>query len=231
MTRKTAINRRPVSNATASRPVRLVAFDLDGTLIRGPTICETLAMSFGTLSRMREIEQLRDVAQIRAARDEMLGWYGDGPRDALCGRLADVQIAPGAEQAFTRLAQRGVVTVIVSITWGFAVAWFARRFGAAAWIGTEVTQAGEVQHFWPGDKPVWLAEYAAQRGIRISDVAAVGDSPGDVPMLAAVGHPIFVGAALPAEIAHAVHAPDADMRDIADLILARGSATFPPRRS
>lgn len=218
------------SHATAWRPVQLVAFDLDGTLIRGPTICETLAESFGRLSRMREIEQLRDLAQIRAARDEMLSWYGDGPLDALCERLADVQIAPGTEQAFTLLAQRGVLTVIVSITWGFAVAWFARRFGAAAWIGTDV-QAGEVQHFWPGDKPVWLARYAAQRGISISDVAAVGDSPGDVPMLAAVGHPIFVGAALPTEIAHAVHAPDADLRDIADLILARGSATSPPHKS
>jgi phosphoserine phosphatase len=231
MRRKTAIDRRPAANATASRPVRLVAFDLDGTLIRGPTICETLAASVGRLARMQEIEQLRDVAKIRAARAEMLGWYGDGPLDALCARLADAELAPGAQQAFTLLAQRGVATVIVSITWGFAVAWFARRFGAAAWIGTEVTQAGEVRHFWPGDKPVWLAGYAARQAIRISDVAAVGDSPGDVPMLAAVGHPIFVGAALPAEIAHAVHAPNADMRDIADLILARGSATSPPHRS
>ncbi len=210
--------------------MRLVAFDLDGTLIRGATICETLAESFGRLSRMREIEQLRDLAQIRAAREEMLSWYGDGPLDALCERLADVQIAPGAQQAFTLLAQRGVVTVIISITWSFAVAWFARRFGAAAWIGTDVL-AGEVRHFWPGDKPVWLAAYAARQGISISDVAAVGDSQGDVPMLAAVGHPVFVGAALPAEIAHAVHAPHADLRDVADLILARRSATSPPRKS
>jgi phosphoserine phosphatase len=230
MRRKTAIDRRPGVSATASRPVRLVAFDLDGTLIRGPTICETLAASFGKLARMQEIEQLRDVAKIRAARAEMLGWYGDGPLDALCARLADVEIAPGTEQAFTRLAQRGVATVIVSITWAFAVAWFARRFGAQAWIGTDVL-AGEVRHFWPGDKPVWLAECAGQRGISMGDVAAVGDSPGDVLMLAAVGHPIFVGAALPAEISHSVHAPHADMRDIADLILARGSSTSPPRRS
>jgi hypothetical protein len=40
-------------------------------------------------------------------------------------------------------------------------------------------------------------------------------------MLAAVGHPIFVGGALPAELAHTVHAPNADMREIADLIIAR----------
>jgi HAD superfamily phosphoserine phosphatase-like hydrolase len=213
-----------------TRPVRLVAFDLDGTLIRGPTICETLAASFGQLARMREIEQLRDVEEIRAARAEMLGWYGDGPLDALNARLAGVEIAPGAEQAFKRLAQSGVAAVIVSITWSFAVAGFARRFGAAAWTGTDV-HAGEIRHFWPDDKPRWLAEYAAQRGITMGDVAAVGDSSGDLPMLGAVGHPIFVGAALPAELHHAVHAPNADMQDIAELILARGTATFPPRKS
>lgn len=82
-------------------------------------------------------------------------------------------------------------------------------------------QAGEVQHFWPDDKPVWLARHANALGIELGEVAAVGDSHGDVPMLAAVGHPFFVGAELPAEIAHAVHAPHADLREIAQLILAR----------
>lgn len=204
-----------------SRRVRLVAFDLDGTLIRGPTLCETLALRLGRLQRMKEIEQIRDLAQIRAARQEMLRWYGDGPLDALCADLADVEIAPGVAEAFMSLAQRGVPAVIVSITWSFAVGSFARRFGAAAWVGTNVTPAGEIEHFWPNDKPIWLARYAAQRGFDMADVAAVGDSPGDVPMLAAVGHPIFVGAELPGEIAHAVHAPNPDMRDIADFILAR----------
>jgi HAD superfamily phosphoserine phosphatase-like hydrolase len=204
-----------------SRRVRLVAFDLDGTLIRGPTLCETLASRLGKLQRMREIEQLREPAQIRAARQEMLTWYGDGPLEALCAELADVNIAPGSADAFKSLLQRGVQSVIVSITWSFAVASFARRFGAAAWVGTDVTQTREILHFWPQDKPVWLKEYAARRGIDMADVAAVGDSLGDVPMLAAVGHPIFVGAELPGVLSHAVHAPYPDMRDVADLILAR----------
>ena len=119
-----------------SRPVRLAAFDLDGTLIRGPTICESLAAHLGQLPRMREIEQLRAVAEIRAARQEMLTWYGR-PLEALCAHLSLVSIAPGTAQAFESLAQRGIHTAIVSITWTFAVAWFARRFGAGAWVGTD----------------------------------------------------------------------------------------------
>jgi phosphoserine phosphatase len=204
---------------THSRRVRLVAFDLDGTLIRGPTICESLAAALGKLSRMQEIERLKEPEQICAARQEMLGWYGQ-PLSALCKYLSDVTVAPGALEAFELLAQCGVQTAIVSITWSFAVEWFARRFGVPAWIGTGA-QSGEIQHVWPSDKPVWLSRHANSLGIGMSDVAAVGDSGGDVPMLAAVGHPFFVGAHLPAEIAHAVHAPDADLREIAQRILAR----------
>lgn len=203
--------------SSPSRRVRLVAFDLDGTLIRGPTICESLAEPLGKISRMREIEQLRDPAQIRAAREEMLGWYGE-PLQALCEKLNDIAIAPGADEAFELLAQRRIPTVIVSITWSFAVEWFARRFGADAWIGTGV-QSGEIQHFWPSDKPVWLARYANALGIELSEVAAVGDSHGDVPMLAAVGRPFFIGADLPVDIAHAVHMPNANLRELAGRIL------------
>jgi HAD superfamily phosphoserine phosphatase-like hydrolase len=201
-----------------SHGVRLVAFDLDGTLVRGPTICESLAEPLGKLSRMREFEQLRDLAQIRAARQEMLGWYGDAPQD-LYDKLS-LELAPGAAEAFELLARRGVQTAIVSITWSFAVERLARRLGADAWVGTDA-HSGEIRHFWPNDKPDWLARYASTLGIDMSQVAAVGDSHGDVPMLAAVGHPFFVGADLPGEIAHAVHLPNADVREIARLILSR----------
>ena len=201
------------------RPVRLVAFDLDGTLLRGPTICEVLAEKFGTLDRMRAIEQLRDLADISAARQEMLNWYGHAPLAGLCAELTRVEIAPGAEQAFRLLATREIPTVIVSVTWMFAVEWFARRFGAAAWVGTSVTTAGAIGHFWPHDKPVWLSRYASDLGVELAEVAAVGDSHGDIPMLAKVGHPVFVGAQLPAQISHALHKPNADLREIAETIL------------
>jgi HAD superfamily phosphoserine phosphatase-like hydrolase len=205
----------------ARRQVRLAAFDLDGTLLRGATICEVLAEKFGRQDRMRAIERLRDIADISAARREMLNWYGNTPPAVLCAELWRVEVAPGAVEAFRLLAARGVPTVIVSVTWKFAVEWFARRFGAVAWVGTSVTTAGAIGHFWPHDKPVWLAEYAGDLGIELAEVAAVGDSHGDLPMLAKVGHPVFVGAQLPIEISHALHKPNADLREVVEIILAR----------
>jgi HAD superfamily phosphoserine phosphatase-like hydrolase len=202
-----------------ARPVRLVAFDLDGTLIRGPTICEVLADKFGMQDRMRAIEQLRDIADISAAREEMLDWYGNVTPLELCAELERVEIAPGAADAFRLLAARRVPTVIVSVTWAFAVEWFARRFGAQAWVGTRVTSAGCIAHFWPHDKPVWLSEYANDLGIELAEVAAVGDSHGDIPMLSMVGHPVYVGARLPATIGHALHRPNANLRELAAALL------------
>jgi HAD superfamily phosphoserine phosphatase-like hydrolase len=202
--------------------VRLVAFDLDGTVTRGATICEGLAARLGRLERMREIEGMTSRTDIHAARYEMLEWYGPLPIEAPWDDLPGVALAPGAIAAFVALTARGVRTAIVSITWTFAVEAFARRFGADAWIGTDVTNTGGIIHFWPEDKPLWLKEYAAALGIGPDEVAAVGDSHGDVPMLAAVGHPVFVGADRPVAIAHAEHAPSGDLREVVERLLHVG---------
>ena len=54
-----------------------MAFDLDGTLIRGLSLCELLAEPLGRLERMQVLEEaLRgDEQAVRAAGAEMLGWY------------------------------------------------------------------------------------------------------------------------------------------------------------
>jgi phosphoserine phosphatase len=137
----------------------------------------------------------------------------------LCDDLPGVELAPGAMEAFGLLAQRGIGTAIVSITWTFAVAAFARRLGAGAWVGTDVTPAGEIAHFWPEDKPVWLARHAVEKGVGLAEVAAVGDSEGDAPMLGIVGRPVFVGPRRPASVARAEHVPGADLREVVRRLL------------
>jgi len=42
--------------ADSSHHVRLVAFDLDGTLLHGDTVCEAIARRLGQLKRMQELE-------------------------------------------------------------------------------------------------------------------------------------------------------------------------------
>jgi phosphoserine phosphatase len=173
--------------------VRLVAFDLDGTLLRGDTVLEAIARPLGRLDRTRQFETLHRLKDIKAAREEVAGWYRLHSLPELTEHLRTMQVAPGVRRGFGLLKQRGIKVALVSITWEFAVEWWAGELGADFYVGTGLSRSGEITHFWPDDKPVWLARLAAQLGIPLRAVAAVGDSLSDMPMLDAVGHPFFVG--------------------------------------
>jgi HAD superfamily phosphoserine phosphatase-like hydrolase len=198
----------------------MVAFDLDGTLLRGETVCESLARALGHGARMHELERAATTDELRAARAEMAGWYAPAGPAALLACLAAMPLAPGVANGFALLRRCGVATAIVSITWEFAVAHFARALGADHHVGTRLGPGGAIEHFWPADKPVWLAALARQLGAPMDRVAAVGDSAGDVPMLLAAGAAYFVGTTMPSSLAgHAVHCPDAAIDDLARLIV------------
>jgi phosphoserine phosphatase len=201
--------------------VALVAFDLDGTLLRGRTVCEAIAARLGRLERMRAIEDLRERSLVEAGREEMRAWYEGRTPAWLCEDLPGTALAPGATEAFSILRSRGVATAIVSITWSFAVAHFARLLSADAFVGTELNVGGPIGHFWPEDKPRWLKAHAARAGLSLAQVAAVGDSRGDVPMLEAVGRGVFVGRERIALCTGgAAHLPGADIREVVDALFA-----------
>jgi len=195
----------------APSSIRLVAFDLDGTLIRADTCCEAIARPLGRLARMREFERYTTRAEIAAARAEMATWYGDTPHADLCAPLAAVPLAPGVREGFRLLRERGIATAIVSITWEFAVAWVARELGADHHVGTGLAADGQIAHFWPEDKARWFAALAGRLGTGLDAVAAVGDSAGDLPMLRIVGAPFFVGHTLPTGLTSFAHCPDGDI--------------------
>lgn len=173
---------------------------------------------------MQELERLdaQDQVGVADAREEMARWYRGISSIDLCAPLGAMPLTPGASEAFHLLRQHGVATAIVSITWGFAVAWFADQLGADYAIGTKLAADGRITHFWPADKAKWLQQLATRLGIDLDEVAAVGDSAGDVPMLRIVGRPYFVGAKLPAGFDRATHSPDGDIGRIAREIIDSG---------
>ena len=202
--------------------MRLAAFDLDGTLLRGESVWEAIARGIGRLERVREMEQFRpdQVAEMTAAREESAGWYTAFTIDELLEHVASIQIAPGVDEGFALLREHGFKIAVVSLTWEFAVEWIAERFGGDYFVGTGLSPDGELTHFWPEDKAVWVARLARKLGVDMGDVAAVGDSRGDVPMLLAVGHPYWVGETVPVELdGKVIHEPDGDIRVVAEGIV------------
>lgn len=204
-------------------PIRLAAFDLDGTLIRDRTCIEAIAVSIGRTREVAAFESLdvRDVNAMTAARGTIAGWFQPVPQVALLHALEQLTIAPRTEEAFSVLKAKGIRTAIVSLTWKPAVEWFARRFGADYAIGTDHTDTGIV-HVWPSDKGRWIEETTHALALDRREVAAVGDSDGDREMLAAAGLRIFVGQR-PPEMPETIHLPGADMLDVAHVILERSS--------
>ena len=195
--------------------MRLAAFDLDGTLIRGQTACEAIAVGIGHLERMREFEQLGS-DQI----EEIAKWYSSFTFSDLCQHLTAIRVAPGVDEGFALLRDHGFSIAIISLTWEFAVEWFASRWGVDHFVGTGLTSDGLITHFWPQDKALWLAGLAAKLGVAMEDVAAVGDSRGDIPMLLSVGHRYWVGQTIPPELDRTViHEPTGDMRLVAHRIV------------
>lgn len=196
-------------------PAKLVAFDLDGTLLRGDTACLAIATRLGQRERMLEMERLTERDDILAAREEMTGWYQSVSMADLCASLEELVLAPGTLKAFQLLKQCQIRIAIISVTWDFAVAWVAQRLGADSYVGSRYYANGLIGHFWPEDKPRWLRALAESFGLQMDQVAAVGDSPGDFPMLRVVGHPFFVGKSRPSGIDHLTHYPDGNILSIA----------------
>jgi phosphoserine phosphatase len=142
--------------------MRLAAFDLDGTLLRGQTVCESIAQGIGHIQRMREFERLEStcIEDVTAAREEMAGWYSAYALGDLREHLNKIRVAPGVDGGFSLLRARGFKIAIVSLTWKFAVEWFADVLGADYSVGTGLSSDGLITHFWPQDKALWLTRLA-----------------------------------------------------------------------
>jgi phosphoserine phosphatase len=166
------------------------------------------------------LEQLDAIDDIEAARETMFTWYGDRPVDELCGWLDAATLAPGAVEGCEQLRAAGCTLAIASFTWRFAVDHFADLIGAEYRLGSSVRADGSWDHVWAATKAEWVVDLAGALGFDLADVAAVGDSSFDVPMLHAVGVPVFVGLTnVPGLPEHTMSLPGADLRVVADSVL------------
>jgi phosphoserine phosphatase len=121
---------------------------------------------------------------------------------------------------------------IATVTASWAAEWAARRFGFAAWSGTEMAVedgrlSGVVaKHFDAGDKAAWVAAVCERRGIALEQAVAVGDSRSDLPTFDLVGKSIALNADQAAREAADVTIDTDDLRDLLPLLQERGRTPF-----
>ena len=199
--------------------IRLVAFDLDGTLIRGRNSLAVIGAGLGhpEWEKQMEILHMRDEAPEEMSK-RVAPWLAFSTGE-LCSQLVHSRFAPGVDEAFHLLHQRHVTTAIVSIGWDFVVEWFAKRFGARYWVGVGLNADRQVTPFWPEDKGPWLEQLRARLQVGRHEVAAVGDSHRDASMFRAAGYSFYVGSENPKALEGIQHYPDGDMVAVARAIL------------
>jgi phosphoserine phosphatase len=159
--------------------------------------CIGLVAPLGRLERVRELDKVASERELRAARKDMAGWYQGIPCTQLIAVLEQATWAPGTRAGIRLLQEHGVAVAIASITWEFAVVCVVRQLEIAHYLGTRLQPSGEIHHVWPRDKARWLQHLVADLGIPSRNVAAVGDSAGDVELLLTATHAFYVGPRCP----------------------------------
>jgi phosphoserine phosphatase len=174
---------------------RLVAFDMDSTLIQHEVIDE-LAREVGVYDRVSAITESAmrgelDFEQSLTRRVALLKGLAESTLPRVAARL---NLTEGAERLITALKSFGYKTAIIS--GGFA--YFGRDLQHRLGIDYVRTNDLEIENgvltgrvkgeiINAGRKAQLLEEIAAQENIALQQTIAVGDGANDLPMLAAAG--------------------------------------------
>jgi phosphoserine phosphatase len=206
----------------------VVAFDLDGTLLRGTTVSLLLAQWLGQAEGIAELERAFYAHEISnsVVADTSAGWLAGQRTADIYAVLAEGTWIDGMSETLRALAAAGAKLLLGTITWRFAAEMLRERYGFAAVSGTEMHVSDGVlsgivtRYFDEHDKVRFVEEWCARNGFSMSQVAAVGDSRSDVPLFESAGMSIALNATPDARAA-ATHILDTDnLCDVLSLLRA-----------
>ncbi|HZT30439.1 MAG TPA: phosphoserine phosphatase SerB [Bryobacteraceae bacterium] len=177
------------------RSRRLVAFDMDSTLIRTEVIDE-LAQIAGAGEQVRKITEsaMRGELDFPASFRKRVSLLRGLPVSALDQVRARVPLMDGAERLITTLRRLGYKTAILSGGFTFVGRELQRRLGIDYLHANELEiRGGFVTGEVPSEivdgprKAALLQRIAASENLRLEQVIAVGDGANDLPMLRIAG--------------------------------------------
>ncbi|HAV78950.1 MAG TPA: phosphoserine phosphatase SerB [Anaerolineae bacterium] len=174
---------------------RLVAFDMDSTLIKEEVIDE-LAKHAGVGKQVAEITErsMRGEVDFRESLKQRVALLKGLPESALGEVAATLQITDGAERLMSTLKKLGYKTVILSGGFTYFGRALQRRLGFDYVFSNDLEIAdGIITGKIIGDivdgerKASLLASIAGHEGFSLEQTIAVGDGANDLPMLSIAG--------------------------------------------
>jgi phosphoserine phosphatase len=204
-----------------TEPRGIIAFDLDGTLIRDSTVCLHMASWTGheDMPRLERAYAEGTMTNTEVAAADAR-FYKNKTRKEATAHFSSISLINGAPETLRWLRQQDLLPIIATITSRYAAEFLQERFGFEAASGCVLEEVdgvftGEIaMPFDARDKAHFVAEFARDRGIDPACVVAVGDGHADLPMFEFAGLSIALNASDDArEVADAVVDGD-DLRDI-----------------
>lgn len=204
----------------------VVAFDLDGTLLRRTTITLLLAEHFDHVHAIEELERAFAAGEIsnRVIADVSATFYDRRRTSEIMPVFAGADWIDGLAETVRRLKEAGTQVLIATITWRLAAEFLRERYGLAGASGTElqinggVVEGKVIRYFDEHDKLRFVEAWCSERGIPLADVAAVGDSRSDLPLFGQVGRAVAINATPDARQAASVAIDTEDLRAVLPLL-------------
>jgi len=174
---------------------RLVAFDMDSTLIQGEVIDE-LARHAGVGDRVREITEraMRGELDFQQSFRQRVSLLKGLPESALQTVVSEMPLTDGAERLVSTLRRLGYKTAILSGGFTFFGTVLQERLGIdhlhanTLDIRDGVVTGEVIAPVVDGaGKAARLTEIAAREGLSLEQCIAVGDGANDLPMLRLAG--------------------------------------------
>jgi len=204
----------------------VVAFDLDGTLLRRTTVLRLFAQHLGQAEAVAELERAFTAGEISdsVVADRSAAWLAGRTTSEIRTALAAGSWIDGIDETLQTLSDAGTHVLLATITWRFAAELLRERYGFAAVSGTELQNIDGVlggnvtRYFDKYDKARFVEDWCAERGFTMAQVAAVGDSRSDVPLFGRVDRSVALNATLEARRAASCVIDTEDLRDVLPLL-------------
>ena len=175
--------------------MRLLVLDVDSTLITSEVI-ELIAARAGTREEVARITEaaMRGELDFAESLRERVATLAGVPDSVFADVLAEVQFSPGARELVAAVQAAGWEVALVSGGFAEIVASLAETLGITRFranrletadgvltgrtVGTVIDRAAKADA---------LREFAAELGVALGDVVAIGDGANDLDMMAAAG--------------------------------------------